>query len=301
MRSLSAIDSLPESKEVALSNVGSFFDFVSADEPNRKKQLSSRLKSMAQLPCDEWDFRWIADEHEADHVGIYEAAREVLRVSAERVGCSIPDAMSMFSREVWKTPGRMQKHQDLDWVAGVFFYLAGAQFSAGIFPRAAITFRDPTLELVDATRKLRAVKVRPGSEVRICPPSMLIQVEPGVSLEEAWDALEFQFKMQRFDLNTKPAVKGRRGTPILRALSFYRYSMGRAATNLYLDFEQDLTRADVIRPGRPRTDFGGQLYRAVQGTTVNDPVNLWSSELARFEDYIADAVRQMVCVLSARL
>lgn len=274
---------------------------VASGESNRSthKQLSSRLKvEMTQLPQQEWDFRWIADAHEAEHVGIYEAAREVLRVSAARAGCSVPDAMSRFSGALSEEPHLLERRKALDWVVGVFLYLASAQFVGGIFPRAAISFLDPTLDLVDAMRKLRAVKIQPGAVVRVFPPSLLIQIEPGVGLREAQDALEFQFKMSKWDM--KGAPSGRPATPIIRALSVYRYSMGRPATNLYLDFKEDLSKACAVRPGRPRTEFGAELYQAITGSHINDSVNLWSTDLAKFEGYVADAVREMVELLKAR-
>lgn len=270
---------------------------------NSKKRLSSQLKDMAALSRPEWDFRWVADEHEAEHVGVYEAAREVIRVAAARVGCSIPDAMDRLAVAVAKTPDRILELKDLDWVMGVLVYLSFSQLSVGRFPGPAIASIDPSLELIDAMRKLRAVVVKPGSGSRVetTSSSLLIQVEPGISLQEAMDALEFQFKMQRFELKDKPPVCGRPDMPILRALSFYRYSMGRLATNLYLDFEQDLSAASTLMPGRPRTAFGEQLYRGIQGSNTNNPTKVWSSELARFDGYIEMAVRQMVGLIKARV
>jgi hypothetical protein len=267
-----------------------------------KKGLSSQLKEMAALPRLEWDFRWVADEHEAEHVGTYEAAREVVRVSAARAGCAIPDVMGKLALAMAKHAGRILERKDIDWVVGVFMYLSFSQLSVGRFPGPAIASIDPSLELIDAMRKLRAVVVQPGSGSRFEIPSsnLLFQVEPGVSLQEAVDALEFQFKMQRFELKEKPPVRGRPGMPILRALSFYRYSMGRQATNLHLDFEQELDTASTFKPGRPLTAFGEQLYRGIQGSNTNDPINVWSTELARFEDYFEAAVRQMVSLIKAR-
>lgn len=275
---------------------------LASKNSNSKKGLSSQLKDMTELSRPEWDFRWVADEHEAEHVGIYEAAREVIRVAAARAGCSIPDAMGKLAVAVAKSPDRILERKDLDWVVGVLVYLSFSQLSVGMFPRPAIDSIDPSLELIDAMRKLRAVVVKPGSGSRIEIPSssLLFQVEPGISLQEAMDALEFQFKMQRFDLKDKPQVRGRPAMPILRALSFYRYSMGRLATNLYLDFEQELNTASTFKPGRPLTAFGEQLYRGIQGSNTNDPVNVWSTELARFEDYFGPAVLQMVSLIKAR-
>lgn len=275
---------------------------MTAKSSNPRKQLSGRLKEMAELSNSEWDFRWIVDEHEADHVGIYEAAREVVRVSAERSGCTIPLAMSKLASAFTRSPGRDLKRKDLDWVLGVFIYLSFSQLSAGMFPGPAITSIDPSLELVDAMRKLRAIKIRSGlgSRVEVPASNLLFQVEPGISLEEAIDALEFQFKMQRFELKDMPPVRGRPGAPILRALSFYRYSMGRSATNLHLDFEHELKTTSTFKAGRPLTEFGEQLYKGIQGSNTNDPINVWSTELARFEDYFESAVLQMVGLLKAR-
>lgn len=277
-----------------------FLSQMTAKSSNLRKQLSGRLKEMAQLPNSEWDFRWIADEHEADHVGIFEAARDVVRVSAARAGCSVSDAIARLCSETFGAPDRMVKRKDLDWVVGVFLYLAAAQFNVGMFPRTAVCFVDPSLELIDAMRKLRAVKVRPGGGAIIPPSDLVIQIEPGLSLREAQDALEFQFKLQRFELRAEPPGPGRPASPILRALSFYRYSMGRSATNLYIDFERDLGLANAVRPGRPRSDFGEQLYRSIQEGIINDPVNLWSRELARFEAYIGKAVRELTTILKSR-
>lgn len=267
-----------------------------------KKGLSSQLKEMAALPRPEWDFRWVADEHEAEHVGIYEAAREVVRVSAARAGCTIPDAMRKFASVVAMSPKHILKGENLDWVVGVFMYLTWSQLSGGIFPGPSIAFIDPSLELIDAMRKLRVVEARLGSGSRIEIPDshLLFQVEPGLSQQEVTDALMFKLRMHRYELKDKPPARGRPGMPILRALSFYRYSMGRPGTNLLLDFEQDLEVASTFRPGRPLTDFGEQLYRTIQGSNALDPINVWSSELARFEDYIEKAVRQMVSLLKSR-
>jgi hypothetical protein len=280
----------------------SFLSQMTAKSSNSRKQLSGRLKEMAQLPNSEWDFRWIADEHEADHVGIFEAAREVVRVAAARSGCTIPVAMSKLASVFKGSPGGKRERKDLDWVIGVFGYLSFSQLSAGMFPGPAITSIDPSLELVDAMRKLRAVKVRSGLISRVEVPSsdLLFRVEPGISLEEAIDALEFQFKIQRFELKDTSPAPGRHGTPILRALSFYRYSMGRSATNLYLDFEQELDATSTFKPGRPLTEFGEQLYKGIRGSNTNDPVNLWSAELARFENYFESAELQMIGLLKAR-
>jgi hypothetical protein len=264
-----------------------------------EKGLSARLKSMAALPQAEWDFRWVVDEHEADHLSIYESAREVIRLASARLGCSVPVAMARLAARLNANPKLLSKPMGVDWVLGVFFYLTPAQLFAGVFPGPSIGFLDPSLELVHALRKLRIHRAGEGQGGRKEVPGskLILELDPNISLQEAQDAFEFQLRLLRFDLKPALPSRGRPVMTILRALSFYRFSMGRSDTNLYLNFEAEMKLTSTCRPGRPLTDFGKRLYAIVDDTNSNDPVNVWSRELARFEASLRPAVDAMVTLL----
>lgn len=314
MRSLSAINGLPESKEVASSL--SLLSMRASRMPRRsspsKQQVFKRIsKAGERLPWQEWDFRWINTADEEYLVALYEYGREAIRLA---VGKADPIAASrikaLVSRKVvcgldlgfWFTPPDSWSSRLLQCLELIGLFRG--QSDTGAVPACSWELRDNIRAYLQSVKKNSSLGIRLKSHeattnedpwapatFEFTPPVLpRLTIDEAVKQFTAWARASGEFTDAIASLGGKQRV-----SPLLD-LSYYRFTMGCRRLKVSGEFQDALKDEGVPDAGQGR--LGRQLFSKDVDLARKHPGVAWSNGINRVDGLVSLLADELIRLVS---